>query len=55
MRALVACEESQAVTIELRREYNANNIGACVRDERQCPEGVDSIVWKYTSDAEYRA
>ena len=27
----------------------------CIRDERHCPEGVDSIVWKYTSDAEYRA
>ena len=28
---------------------------ACVCDERHCPEGVDSIVWKYTSDAEYQA
>ena len=27
----------------------------CIRDERQCKEGVDSIVWKYTPDAEYRA
>lgn len=27
----------------------------CVRDERHCPEGVDSIVWEYTPDAEYRA
>lgn len=28
---------------------------ACVRDDRHCPEGVDSIVWKYTPDAEYKA
>lgn len=28
---------------------------ACVRDERHCPEGVDSIVWQYTPDAEYKA
>ena len=28
---------------------------ACVCDERHCPEGVDSIVWKYTPDAEYKA
>ena len=27
----------------------------CIRDEVHCPEGVDSIVWKYTPDAEYRA
>ena len=27
----------------------------CIRDERNCQEGVDSIVWKYTLDAEYRA
>ena len=27
----------------------------CIRDERQCQDGVDSIVWKYTPDAEYRA
>ena len=27
----------------------------CVRDERNCPEGVDFIVWEYTPDAEYRA
>ena len=27
----------------------------CIRDERNCQEGVDSIVWKYTPDAEYRA
>ena len=26
----------------------------CIRDERHCHEGVDSIVWKYTPDAEYR-
>ena len=28
---------------------------ACVRDECKCPEGVDFIVWAYTSDAEYKA
>ena len=28
---------------------------ACIRDEWYCPEGVDSIVWKYTPDAEYKA
>ena len=28
---------------------------ACVRDERHCPNGVDSVVWEYTADAEYRA
>ena len=27
----------------------------CIRDERHCQDGVDSIVWKYTPDAEYRA
>ena len=27
----------------------------CIRDERHCTEGVDSIVWNCTSDAEYRA
>ena len=27
----------------------------CIRDERHCQEGVDSIVWKYTSDSEYHA
>ena len=28
---------------------------ACVRDELITPFGVDSIVWEYTSDAEYKA
>lgn len=28
---------------------------ACVRDEQNCPNGVDSIVWEYTPDAEYKA
>ena len=27
----------------------------CIRDERHCQEGVDSIVWTYTPDAQYRA
>lgn len=26
-----------------------------VMDDRHCPEGVDSVVWVYTPDAEYRA
>lgn len=28
---------------------------ACVRDERNSPNGVDSIVWEHTPDAEYKA
>lgn len=28
---------------------------ACIRDGRHCPEGIASIVWKYTPDAEYKA
>lgn len=28
---------------------------ACVRDSRQCTEEIDSIVWKYTPDKEYKA
>lgn len=28
---------------------------ACVRDGRHCQNGVHSVVWEYTSDAEYRA
>lgn len=28
---------------------------ACVLDGCHCPEGVDSIVWEYTPDAEYKA
>ena len=35
--------------------WYADEENACVRDERHCPEGVDSIVWEYTTDAEYRA
>ena len=27
----------------------------CIRDERNCQEGSDSIVWKYTPDAKYHA
>lgn len=27
---------------------------ACVRDERHSFEGIDSIVWQYTADAEYQ-
>ena len=27
----------------------------CIRDERSCQEGVDSIVWKYTPNDEYHA
>lgn len=28
---------------------------ACIRDMRHRPEGVDSIVWAYTPEAEYKA
>lgn len=28
---------------------------ACVRDERNCPKGVDAIVWQYVPYAEYKA
>ena len=28
---------------------------ACVCDDRKCYEGVDSIVWVYVPDAEYKA
>lgn len=28
---------------------------ACVRDGRHCHNGVHSVVWEYTADAEYRA
>lgn len=28
---------------------------ACVRDGRNCSDGVDSIVWEYTPCAEYHA
>ena len=28
---------------------------ACVRDGRHCQNGVHSVVWEYTADAEYRA
>lgn len=28
---------------------------ACVLDQRHCHNGVDSIVWRYTPDAEYKA
>jgi hypothetical protein len=27
----------------------------CIRDERNCQDGADCIVWKYTPDAEYHA
>ena len=26
----------------------------CVRDEQRCYNGIDTIVWTYTADAEYR-
>lgn len=37
------------------RGWYVDEEGACIRDERQCQDGVDSIVWKYTTDAEYHA
>lgn len=32
-----------------------DNINNCVRDGRHCTEGVDTIIWKYTAEAEYKA
>lgn len=37
------------------RGWYVDEDNACVRDDRNCPEGVDSVVWAYTLDAEYRA
>ena len=37
------------------RGWYVDEENACVRDELNAHEGVDSIVWKYTSDAEYKA
>lgn len=37
------------------RGWYVDEENTCVRDECRCPEGVDSIVWEYTPDAEYRA
>lgn len=37
------------------RGWYVDEDNACVRDDRDCPEGVDSVVWAYTPDAEYRA
>lgn len=37
------------------RSWYVDEENACVRDGFNAPEGVDSIVWKYTGDAEYKA
>ena len=37
------------------RGWYVDEENACVRDECYCPEGVDSLVWAYTPDAEYKA
>ena len=37
------------------RGWYVDEENACVRDELNASEGVDSIVWKYTGDAEYKA
>ena len=37
------------------RGWYYDEYSKCIRDERNCQDGVDSIVWKYTPDAEYRA
>ena len=37
------------------RGWYYDEYSKCIRDERHCQDGVDSIVWKYTPDAEYRA
>ena len=36
------------------RGWYVDEENACVRDGCNCSEGVDSIVWTYTPDAEYR-
>ena len=37
------------------RGWYYDEYSKCIRDECHCQEGVDSIVWKYTPDSEYRA
>ena len=37
------------------RGWYVDEENACVRDELNAPSCVDSIVWQYTPDAEYRA
>ena len=37
------------------RGWYVDEENACVRDEFNTPECVDSIVWKYTGEAEYKA
>ena len=37
------------------RGWYVDEENACVRDELNTPEGVDSIVWKYDGNAEYKA
>ena len=37
------------------RGWYVDEENACVRDELNAPEGVDSIVWKYDGNAEYKA
>ena len=37
------------------RGWYYDEYSKCIRDERHWQEGADSIVWKYTPDAEYHA
>lgn len=37
------------------RGWYVDEENACIRDELNTPEGVDSIVWKYDGNAEYKA
>lgn len=37
------------------RGWYIDEENACVRDGRRCYNGIDTIVWTYTPDAEYRA
>ena len=37
------------------RGWYVDEESACVRDERNTPNGIDAIVWQYTPDAEYKA
>lgn len=41
--------------VEQCRGWYYDEYSDCIRDERHCQEGVDSVVWKYTPDAEYHA
>ena len=37
------------------RGWHVDEEHMCIRDEQRCVSGIDSVVWKYTPDAEYKA